>query len=80
MLDVVADRFRLQATENTGAPIDVASLDRGRLRHPLFRNRRYWYQQAVPPGWFTKPIEDNADTFRDELLAAVDAVERQISG
>lgn len=73
-------RIRLQASESNGARIDVAALDRGRLRHPLFGRRRHWYTQSIPPGWFTKPIEAKADKFRDELLAAVDAVERQISG
>ncbi len=33
--------------------MDLRSLDRGRLRHPLFGNREHWYNESVPRGWWT---------------------------
>lgn len=36
--------------------IDVASLDRGRLRHPLYGNREHWYDQRVQPKWWTDAV------------------------
>lgn len=32
--------------------------DRGRLRHPVFGQREVWVTQAVPTGWFDKPMEE----------------------
>lgn len=70
---------RITAKERSGKSFDARALDDGRLRHPLYGNRRYWYQQAVTPGWFTRPMERSAQVFRQGLLDAVDAVERQIT-
>lgn len=36
--------------------VDVASLDRGRLRHPLFGDREHWYDQKVKPKWWTDAV------------------------
>lgn len=62
------------------ASIDLAALDRGRLRHPLYGNRRYWYLQRVPDGWWSRPMTQGADTVRRELVAALDDVRRQLAG
>lgn len=61
-------------------PIDVEALDRGRLRHPVFGNRRVWVNQTVPAGWFTEPVEAGAPEVRVELLKALDDVKRKIDG
>ncbi|MBI1757976.1 MAG: hypothetical protein HYR62_01890 [Actinobacteria bacterium] len=58
--------------------IDIGSLDRGRLRHPLFGDREHWYQQEVRPHWFTGAIDRDIDHVQAELLAAIDAVARKI--
>ena len=52
--------------------------------HPVYghgpRNRWHWTRrrQLGKPGWFEKPIIDNARQFRDAALAAIDAVEREL--
>ena len=51
---------------------DLQALNRGRLRHPLFGNRKHWYTQTIAPGFFTKPIEDDADALRERIRAAVE--------
>lgn len=38
------------------ARIDVASLNRGRLRHPLYGDREHWYDQPVQPKWWTDAV------------------------
>lgn len=50
---------------------DIAKLNRGQLRHPLFGDRQIWFGQAVPMGWFDKPIREDIDNIRVELLAAM---------
>lgn len=64
--------IRITATERGGRKVDLSALDQGRLRHPLFGNRRHWYQQAVKPGWFTRPMEANERVVQTELQQAVD--------
>ena len=72
--------IRITAKERK-ASFDAYALDQGRLRHPVYGVwRRGIKTQKVTPGWFTKPITDQAPTFRKELLRAVDAIERDISG
>lgn len=51
-------------------PIDVRSIDRGRVRHLTFGHRP-WKDQAVAPGAFTEPFEDAAPVVRRELLGAM---------
>jgi hypothetical protein len=59
---------------------NVKRMDLGRLRHPLFGNKDYWYTQAIPPGWFTKPMLDAAPKLRRVLLKHIDNVARKIAG
>ncbi len=72
--------IRIIAKERAGASIDVQALDEGRVRHPLFGNRKHWYAQPVRPGWFTEPLTGHAEAFRAGLGDAIDAIEREISG
>lgn len=55
--------------------VDLASLDKGRLRHPLYGNRGHWYVQAVKPGFWTDAMEGEAtDTVRAAAIQAIDDV------
>lgn len=58
--------------------INVGSIDRGRLRHPVFGNREAWVTQQVKPGWFTDAMNAHADEVRRELMAALERVARQV--
>lgn len=52
--------------------------------HPVWgrgpRGRWHWTRrrQHGKPGWFERPIADNAREFRDAALKAIDAVEREL--
>lgn len=71
---------RLTATEKRGKSIDLARLDKGEVRHPVFGKwRKGTPTQKVTPGWFTNPALAQADTFRKGIEDAIDAVEREIS-
>lgn len=43
-------------SRSRGGTRDLAALNRGRLRHPLFENRGWWYDQHVKPNFFDDPI------------------------
>jgi hypothetical protein len=59
---------------------DIRAIDRGRLRHPVWGNRRRWVNQRVRPGFFTKTIEDRAHIVRDELVDVMQEVAREVTG
>jgi hypothetical protein len=72
---------RVTATEKTGKPVDLNSIDRtGNVRHPLYGNRRHWYATRAPAGWFTTPATQAAEAARDDIEAAVTAIEKEITG
>ena len=55
-------------------------LDRGLLVHPYMGNRKHWYNQQVPPGWFTGPCEDVAPQVRAALEQALADVAAKAEG
>ena len=60
--------------------LDLASLDRGRLRHLTFGHHP-WTNQAVKVHWFSDRMELIADTtVRDDILEAVDKVAAKLGG
>lgn len=58
----IGTRTRLSANrvgvqiKGTGS-IGLASINEGRLRHPVFGNRKAFVSQTVESGWFDEPIE-----------------------
>lgn len=57
---------------------DIAAMDRGRLRHPLFGNRGHWYQQAITPGWWTTVVKSQRARAQTEMERALDNIARSI--
>lgn len=57
---------------------DVRSLDRGRLRHPLFGNRRHWYNQQIPLGFWSQTLTRGAPRVRQELVEAIRKVAAKV--
>jgi hypothetical protein len=53
-------------------------LNDGRLRHPLFGNRKRWFQQDIKKGWFTTPLEEGAPEVRKELLKVIDHIAKKL--
>lgn len=56
------------------APHDLRSMDKGRIRHPVYGNRKKWATQQIEPGVFSKPIEEDAPQIRDEILSGMESV------
>lgn len=61
-----------------GGRMDLKALDRGRLRHKTFGHRP-WVNQAVSPGFWSKPFDRSAPHVRRELLAAIDRIREEFS-
>jgi len=58
----------------------IADIDRGRLRAPLYGNRRHWFTHAVKPGWFSDPTGRAEPKARDAVQRAMDNTARRIEG
>jgi len=58
---------------------DVRAVNAGRVRHPLFGNRRRWYTTRVRPGFVDRPVNRNWDRVVDESADAVGRVLLQIA-
>lgn len=55
------------ARTSRGKPRALAALNKGSLGHPLFGNRRFWFDQPVKPAFFGGPIVAHASRVEDEL-------------
>jgi hypothetical protein len=73
-----ANGVRITATGKQGAR-NLADLDRGIVRHPVFGHRGRWSVEKVRPGFWTRPLEDLAPGARQELLDAMQRVAGQIT-
>lgn len=57
----------------------AARIDDGRLRHPVFRNRKRWATQwARPSGWWSKTVQDGVPRMRDEVARVLGDVRRDL--
>lgn len=56
----------------------VNRLNEGRLRHPVFGNKRRWAQQTVTPLWWDKTVRAHSDRITREVERVVDDVRRRI--
>ncbi|WP_137235165.1 hypothetical protein [Streptomyces sp. BPSDS2] len=53
-------------------------LNEGRLRHPVFGNRRRWAQQTATPLWWDKPVRQHTPRMTAEVARVLDDVRRRI--
>lgn len=58
---------------------DLAAVNRGRLRHPVFGHRRTWVNQSVAAGTYDKAIEKHADEAGREIEQVLDDIARELS-
>lgn len=56
---------------------DLDTIEKGVVRHPVF-GRNPWVSQPVTAGFFSKPIDDNVDEVRKELLDVLEDVARRL--
>ena len=52
---------------------DIAAMDAGSIRHPLWGNRKHWYPQTVNPHFGTNALHGQiADEVREAVSEAID--------
>lgn len=60
-------------------PDNIRSIDKGRVRHPVFGHRDRWVAQPVKPGWFSIPMRDNEREAQREIATSLIEVQRRLS-
>jgi hypothetical protein len=87
-----AVRISVRTTGNPGArvwldrsllPPDITAgmvnrLNEGRLRHPVFGNRRRWSQQTASPLWWDKTVRAHQARITREVEHVTDDVRRRL--
>jgi len=56
----------------------VNRLNEGRLRHPVFGNKRRWTQQNTTPLWWDKTVRAHTPRMQAEVARVLDDVRRRI--
>jgi hypothetical protein len=70
------DHSRLPADITAGV---AARIDEGRLRHPVFGNKKRWTNQwARPAGWWSKTVRDGTPRMRAEVERVLGDVRRDL--
>ncbi|MFC5217335.1 hypothetical protein [Streptomyces coerulescens] len=69
------DRSRLPADIPVGL---VNRLNEGRVRHPVFANRRRWAQQNTTPLWWDQTVRAHQPRITREIERVVDDVRRHL--
>lgn len=59
----------------------LAMMDKGHVRHPVWGNRKRWVNQPIPEaeGWFTKPMEGGAKDVRREIVKTLDQIAKKLA-
>lgn len=87
-----AIRLSVRQTTNPGArvwidkdalPTDLRNMpsviNEGRIRHPVFGNKKRWVNQwARPAGWWDRTVRNGGPRMRAEVSRVLDDVARQI--
>lgn len=73
--------IRLIAKAKTpgGKDRDLVSLNRGRLRHPLYGSRKHWYDQKVSPNFWDDPLLKGVSDARKEIVKTLDDVAKKLA-
>ncbi|MFJ6905610.1 hypothetical protein [Streptomyces griseoluteus] len=89
----IADSIRIsvRTTGNPGARVWVDKgrlppdlkrmpdvINEGRIRHPVFGNRRRWATQTAPPLWWDRTIRAHTDRITREVSRVADDVRRHL--
>lgn len=78
-------RTKIRTGANPSVRITATGLDarlntQGRVRHPVYGNRKVWVEQRVAPLWFDVPMRRGAPHVRRALTSALDEVTKQLEG
>lgn len=87
-----AIRISVRNTGNPGARVWVdkgmlppdlrgmpSALNKGRVRHPVFGNRRRWVEQTAPPLWWDKVVRQHRPRMEHEVARVVEDVRRKLN-
>ena len=69
---------KLQIRLARGGKHDLNAINRGRLRHPLYGNRRVWVEQSVEAGTYDKAFEKHAEQALPEVERVLDDIMKEI--
>ncbi len=58
--------------------IDLAGMNAGKLRHPVFGNTKKWVAQDVPAEAFSRALEEKADQVREAFADAMRDVAKEL--
>ncbi|MFF1650131.1 hypothetical protein [Streptomyces sp. NPDC058240] len=53
-------------------------INEGRIRHPVFGNRRRWVTQTAPPLWWDKTVRTHRSRMEREMARVLDDVRRRL--
>jgi hypothetical protein len=56
-----------------------AALNEGRIRHPVFGNRRRWVQQNATPLWWDRTVRSHTPRIEREVGRVLDDVRRRLT-
>ena len=71
-------RLRAVAKTKSGRERNLTALNRGRLRHPLYGNRSFWFNQPVRAGWWDQPLLEGSDEVRREIVNVIDDIGKKL--
>ena len=57
---------------------NISSIDKGRVRHPVFGNRKVWARQGVNPGWFSEPAKAAEPRVNRAIRAAMERTVKRV--
>lgn len=69
------------AWTSEGKQHDLAKMDSGLLRHPVWGHKelgRKWAAQAIKAGWFTNAMNGLAPEIRDQLEQVIDDISKKL--
>jgi hypothetical protein len=77
-----AVQVRWRPTRGARGFTQRAATNAGRIRHPLYGNRKYWYDTSTPStrGWWDDAEEKYADKAADAVVDALDHALHTLGG
>jgi hypothetical protein len=71
-------RMKARASTAGGKKSEIAKIERGILRHPVFGNRERWVNQRIKPGFFSKTILKHQDILSTAVVEVMQRVAAKI--
>ena len=69
---------RVEIKLSRGGKHDLGAINRGRLRHPLYGNRRVWVGQSVEAGTYDKAFDKHAEQALPAIERVLDDIMKEI--